>query len=41
MEMRNERKEIVFASIITAIMAIMNISGLPATLFIYVELLDI
>lgn len=39
--MRNERKEIVFASIITVIMAIMNISGLPATLFIHIELLDV
>lgn len=35
------KKEIVFASIITVIMTVMNISGLPATLFINIEVLDI
>ncbi len=35
------KKEVVFASIITVIMSVMNISGLPAALFVNIEVLDI
>ena len=38
---RPQKKEIAFASIITVIMTVMNISGLPATLFVNIEVLDI
>ena len=38
---KKEKNEIIYASIITVIMTVMNISGLPATLFINVNILDI
>lgn len=38
---KDERREIIFASVTTIIMTVMNISGLPATLFINIDVLDI
>lgn len=38
---KKEKNEIIFASLATVIMTFMNISGLPATLFIKINLLDI
>lgn len=38
---KSERRKILFASITTVIMTVMNISGLPATLFININILDI
>ena len=38
---KKEKNEIIYASIIMVIMTIMNISGLPATLFININILDI
>ena len=38
---KGKRNEIIFAFIITIIMTIMDISGLPAALFINIKILDI
>ena len=38
---KSERNEIIFAFIITIIMTIMDISGLPAIMFINIKILDI
>ena len=36
----SEKREILFASITIVVMTIMNISGLPATLFVNIRILD-
>lgn len=38
---RSTNKEIILATVVTVIMTFMNITGLPATLFVHIEVLDI